>query len=127
MDRYRSDETGVGCLYWILVGVQHLLDGELVGPQAVEALRARADCTPSGETSDASQAGHVLLMDPRVCILWVSWMRSRVEWGTVYVSCMKRLRCPVSRATAVGSRPACVNTREEPNLHVSPKVVLISS
>ncbi|KAI0262045.1 hypothetical protein BC834DRAFT_406837 [Gloeopeniophorella convolvens] len=53
MDRYKFDDSGSGCVYWVLMGLQHLQDAGLVESQAVESLRAFHD-----EQSRLSPANH---------------------------------------------------------------------
>ncbi|OJT12121.1 hypothetical protein TRAPUB_11346 [Trametes pubescens] len=39
MDRYKFDDSGSGCLHWLMTGIQHLEDAGLVEPGASESLR----------------------------------------------------------------------------------------
>lgn len=40
MARYKFDDSGSGCLHWLMTGMQHLEDAGLVEPGASELLRA---------------------------------------------------------------------------------------
>lgn len=40
MARYKFDDSGSGCLHWLMTGMQHLEDAGIVEPRASERLRA---------------------------------------------------------------------------------------